>query len=304
VSLLREIQDNAVGTDTSVAVVLRQCLFLASRLQHIPLRDWATLELSGYPPNAELPPYRGKFTTQVLGTLDGGFGARMVNVGLAPISVPDPELRDYLFSAETRQSVASIEQLLANSEGTYQIPWPMNAVAALQNQFWEGYSLISAHRVIPAGTLAATLSGIRDRVLQLALDIESENPDAGEAAPGTVPVSPATVTTILNNTIYGGTNVITGAGNDAAVTVTHARIDQVWGELAASLRELGVPAPEVNALEVALRQDGDPADDLGAATQSWADRLASGVESGAIVLGQGVTTEMIVHTLLRAFGLS
>ena len=76
-TLLREIQDNAVGKDASAEVLLRQCLVLASRLQHDELRVWATQELRGYPPQTERPPYRKPFHTNVLGTFNGGFGQIM-----------------------------------------------------------------------------------------------------------------------------------------------------------------------------------------------------------------------------------
>ena len=57
-TLLRDIQQDAIGEDTSVSVLLRQCLVLSARLQHDQLREWAQLELNGYPGDASLPPYR------------------------------------------------------------------------------------------------------------------------------------------------------------------------------------------------------------------------------------------------------
>jgi hypothetical protein len=303
VSLLREIQEGAVGTDVPVDVLLRQCLVLAARLQHEPLRDWAKRELEGYPPDVALPPYRPRFATQVLGNLDGGFGKVMTNAGLAPASVPEA-VRERLFMAEIRQGVAEIEQLLAGGEGTFSIPWPMNAVAALQSSFWENMNLIDAHQVIPAAVLIKTLSGIRDRVVQFALEIEAENPDAGEAAHGTVPVPEATVTNIFNSTIYGGQNTIAGAGRDTTVSVSHTRVDAVWPELQARLAELGVPEPDLDELAVALKSDGDPTTELGPATQSWLSQLTAKVASGSIALGQSVSVELIVHELLKAFGVS
>jgi len=304
VSLLREIQASAVGTDTSVAVLLRQCLVLAHRLQHEPLRDWAKLELGGYPADVLLPPYRQKYRTHVIGHLSGGFGSEMRDVGLPPAGVPDAELREMLFTADTRQGVAAIEQLLSVGDDTFQSPWPMDAVAVLQSRFWDGYNLVEAHKVIPATALAATLSGIRDRVVLFALEIEAEDPQAGEAAPGEPRIAEQRVTQIFTNTIYGGNNVITGAGRDATVVVHNSRIDAAWPELARSLSELGVPQSELEELGVALRTDGDPSDELGPATQSWADRLRAKVTSGGIVLAQSATVEMVVHEILRVLGQS
>ncbi len=303
-SLLRDIQESAVGTDTPVTVLLRQCLVLASRLNHQPLRDWAKLELDGYPSEVPLPPYRQRFQTQVIAHLSGGFGAQMSNVGLSPAGVPDEEMRELLFSAETRQGVAALEQLLATGDGLFQRPWPMDVVGALQNNFWEGYSVVEAHRVIPATQIAASLSGIRDRVVEFALDIEALDADAGEAEPGEAPIPRDQITQVFNNTIYGGQNVITAAAGDAEVKLSQTSISTVWPELAERLTKLGVPAPDLADLQTALINDGDPETELGSEAQAWLGRMSTKIASGALALGEAATAETIAHELLRAFGLS
>ena len=102
-----------------------------------------------------------------------------------------------------------------------------------------------------------------------------------------MPVPEPTVSNIFNNTIYGGHNVITAAGRDATVTVSHTRIDAVWPDLEARLEDLGVPSTELEELSAALKSDGDPSTELGPATHSWMARLATRVATGGIVLAQG-----------------
>jgi hypothetical protein len=294
VSLLREIQASAVGTETSVAVLLRQCLVLAARLQHRPLRDWANLELGGYPPDVPLPPYRQKYKTQVIGHLSGGFGSEMRGVGLPPANVPNAELREILFSADTRQGVAAIEQLLATGDSTYQRPWPMDAVAALQGLFWEGYNLMEAHRVIPAAVLASTLSGIRDRVVEFAIDIEAENPDAGEAEPGELPISEQRVTQIFNQHFYGDHTAVATGGRDVSQTVTTS-ID-IAG-LQAALRGLGIADEDQQALVRAIQDDGGA---TGPRAKAWLARL----QSGGVQLGSGVAITTAAALVGKLLGVS
>ena len=105
VTLLREIQDAAVGTDVPVSVLLRRCLVLAARLEHEPLRDWARQELEGYSDDADLPPYRPKVGTTVRGNFSGAFGSSLSNAALAKSVVPE-EWRDHLFTTEVRDRVA------------------------------------------------------------------------------------------------------------------------------------------------------------------------------------------------------
>ncbi len=42
-TLLREIQDAATNENVSLAVVLRKCKILATRLKHEPFRKWVDL---------------------------------------------------------------------------------------------------------------------------------------------------------------------------------------------------------------------------------------------------------------------
>jgi hypothetical protein len=99
---------------------------LGARLKLKPLSDWAHLELNGYPDGLDLPPYRPRVYTNVLGTLVGPGGSRANRAPLAMTSVPDSYafVRDYLFWTEVRQGVPEIEALLASGNAEFQIPWP------------------------------------------------------------------------------------------------------------------------------------------------------------------------------------
>jgi hypothetical protein len=108
---------------------------------------------------------------------------------------------------------------------------------------------------------------------------------------------------IFNTTIMGDHNVVATAGRDA-VTISHDRIDAAWPDLQKQLTALGVPSAELAELEMALRTDGDPGTELGPNTQTWIARMTTKVATGAIVLGQSASVEVVVHVLLKALGLS
>ena len=72
-SLLRDIQEGATGTDMAVEVLLRHCLVLATRLRHDPLKEWVRHELDGYPDDVEVPPYRDGYPVQLRGNFSNGF---------------------------------------------------------------------------------------------------------------------------------------------------------------------------------------------------------------------------------------
>ena len=298
-TLLREIQDNAVGKDASAEVLLRQCLVLASRLQHDELRVWATQELRGYPPQTERPEYRKPFHTNVLGTFNGGFGQIMKNAGIPQFTVPEGELREHLFSAEVREGVGQIEQLLSSGESTFQIPWPADVVAIFQRrEIYQGMVLMEAWQVIPATAYSSVLGGIRERVLQFALDIERLDPAAGEAAPNERPLAEPQIAPIFHQNFFGDNTTLAVGGRDVTQTVSAVPLD-VDG-LVAALQELGIDKDEQEILVEAVRSDQQDGAFPGPQTHAWIERL----RGGTVQLGSGVAIGTATDLIMKLLHLS
>jgi hypothetical protein len=213
-SLLREIQTDATSNEIPVTVLLRRCMILATRLQHEPLKEWVKLETNGFPKEVALPSYRPKIRTEVLGDFAGYGGSSMSNKSLPSANVPE-QFREWLFSTEVRQGVAKIEGLIASGKSQFEIPWPADVIAILQGKFIQTMALMNAHQIVPATALEGTLSGIRDRIVQFALEIEELNPAAGEAEPGQAPIEQGRVTQIFNQTFHGDNTAFAAAGANA-----------------------------------------------------------------------------------------
>lgn len=285
---------------SSITTLLRQCTVLATRLGLEPLRTWAARELQGYPDDVELPPYRKRFMTQVLGDFSGPAGSGLRNAQVPPGNLPEELafLKEKLYFAETRQGVAELERLANSGETSFQIPWPADVVVAVQSNYYEFMALQRAWQVVPATAIHSALSGIRDRVLQFALDIEQQNPDAGEAAPGEAPIAEPVVNQIFNQNFYGDNTSFAAGGRDVTQTVSAKRIDMT--SLEASLTGLGVPKDERVAVITAIEEDesaGEPRP--GPRTRRWLQR----VNDRAVTIGAGVATSTIGAVVLHELGL-
>jgi hypothetical protein len=300
VTLLQDIQAEATESTVPVSTVLRRAQILASRLGHEPLKQWTRSELQGYTDPDALPDYRvigmGMLPVKAEFIHAGGI---LSGVPIAPSQVPE-FARERLFTMRFMQGAAEYETLLATGLHEFPTPWTGDEVAGMR-QVLPGLS--TAAQMVPANTIAGLLDAIRNRILDFSLEIWEENPDAGEAAPGTEPVPQAAMNNIFNTTIMGDHNVVATAGRDA-VTISHDRIDAAWPDLQKQLTALGVPSAELAELEMALRTDGDPGTELGPNTQTWIARMTTKVATGAIVLGQSASVEVVVHVLLKALGLS
>lgn len=88
-TLLREIQEDATGTDVPVASLLRKAQVLAARLDHLPLRSWASNELDGYRGDDEIPDYRRLGRVPVYGHFSGPFNSGLRNALISPSNVPE-----------------------------------------------------------------------------------------------------------------------------------------------------------------------------------------------------------------------
>ena len=56
--LLSQIEQDVLDDGKPIGSALRRCMLLGSRTGSSQLREWATLELKGYPVPAEVPDYR------------------------------------------------------------------------------------------------------------------------------------------------------------------------------------------------------------------------------------------------------
>lgn len=307
-TLLRDIQDAATGTEVPVTTLLRKAQILAARLDHAPLRQWASAELDGYKDREALPEYRRLGGVTVIGDFSGAFGTVVRNAPIPMSNVPE-EYRERLFTHDVYESVARLEALVSRPDGAIEYPWPPDFVAALAQDFYEAMVAVQIVKAISPSVLTGILDTVRNRLLAFALDIERLDSEAGDTAPGApVPISSAAVTQIFNTTISGGQVSLATAGQgDVSQQVTQTIGDpRTIEDITASLREWGLPGDEIRDLEFALSEDRDSAGGgevvVGDKTQSWIGRLATRVAAGSVKVAENVSVDVIVALLNKAAG--
>jgi hypothetical protein len=306
-TLLQTIQEEATSSAVPVSTVLRRAQVLGFRLQHEPLKEWTKKELDGYHHTDDLPSYRYIGLGQVpvkAEVFDRGTLARNVPLAPSDLDALGPTNADmvkkHLFETLFIRPISEYELLLATGNHEFPMPWTGDELR-LVALIWPG--LINAARMIPANAIASLIDQVRNRILTFSLEIEQQNPDAGEALPGAPPIPETTVSNIFHNSIVGDHAVISAGGLSSAVTVTHTQIDAAWPELSTNLAGLGVPEDELGALADALRADGDPGTELGPATRTWIGSLATKVATGGIALAGTDAINEIVQHLMHSLGL-
>ena len=237
-SLLREIQQAATAPDVDLPSLLRKCKILANRLGNPEFKQWVSYELNGYPDLETLPNYR-IFDVEVRGYFIGSFNRVLNNANVPSACIPK-EFRDALFTCRMNTSVAALVSLIEDSDGIAQEPWNADIIAHFGRQIIQGMNCLQAWKVIPVNQLASMLDVIKTKILDFALEIEAENPDAGEAPVNTLPIPREKVQQVVNMYITGnGNNVATGShhfSQESNNTDTHA---EVFSQLLDALRSIG-----------------------------------------------------------------
>lgn len=302
-SLLLEIQDAAVGTDTPLPVLLRKCQILAARLGHDPLRDWALSEVEGYRSTDKLPDYRKTGPLEAYGSFMQD-GIKLWPRLPIPRSVIPSERHERLFAHQFLQGVAELEPLAAAAPDTsYSIDWPNDAIAIYGEGIWRDMICLKAHVDITPHIIAGVLDTVRNRVLMFALEIWKEAPDAGEApAAGQFDVAPQRIEGIFNTYVLGPVGALAVGGSQTVdevnVTVTPGDVDS----LRAVLSGLGIAPSDVRDLDQALATDAtspSATGSLGPATATWIERFGGEVTNQGVALANCVTAGLLTELLVR-----
>ncbi|EDJ9086177.1 hypothetical protein GFI45_14100 [Salmonella enterica subsp. enterica] len=210
-SLLRDIQNAAIDSNVDLASLLRKCKVLSARLGNNEFKSWVEYELSGYPNTENLPDYR-VFHVNSKGNFAGAFGRMLKNADIMMYMIPD-KYRKHLEYHRDIAPVAELESLVKSSDGSLaQVPWPPNVAVHLGQGMYDGMECLQAWKVIPTTKIEGILDTIRTKILNFALEIESENPDVGEAPMNSNPVPQEKIQNVFNTYISGNVqNVATGS---------------------------------------------------------------------------------------------
>ncbi|KAA1153799.1 hypothetical protein EU510_08390 [Pseudoalteromonas sp. FUC4] len=251
-SLLREIQDAAIDSKTDLASLLRKCKVLSARLGSQEFKAWVDAELSGYRDADCLPEYRIIHVTSK-GHFSGAFGSGLNNADIPLMCIPE-NFRESMSRSNMMEPVAGMEALVSKCEGgTAQEPWNPDFVALVGQKIYERMNCMQAWKVIPITSVIAALDEIRNRILNFVLEIEAQDPEAGEAALNSSPVPPEKVNQIFNTYISGSVqNVATGSHSfeqHATNNDTNAKLFSQLLEALQSVNQPEITVPLCNNIE-------------------------------------------------------
>lgn len=215
---------------------------LAARLGNDDFKKWVDSELSGYSSKDDLPKYR-ILQVNSKGHFGGAFGTGLRNADI-PLSSLPKELRGRFGHSYLMQPIAAMASLVGNGKSsTLQEPWNPDVVAYVGGNIYEEMVCLQDWKVIPASSLVAALDTVRTRVLNFALEIEAENPAAGEAMTNEKPVSQEKVQQIFNTYISGDVQNLSSGGSNfhQKADMKKGADDQLFSKLIEAVATANLP---------------------------------------------------------------
>jgi hypothetical protein len=302
--LLDDIIDTAVDSSQRLSVLLRKCLLLAHELKDERLKSWANQELNGYSSKDNIPEYRVVYAG-AHGNFSGAFGSSLQDWPIPPVALEEKH-REFAEKVYLAQAVSAYEDVVAQESGRIVFEWPGNMVVYYQGKFFDRrYALISAWQEVPKSCLVELLDTIRNRTLNMALEIKEQ---LGASARDLRNVRPSDIKkvqqTVVNN-IYGGTNYFaSGQSQMVASTATTQTFIPAGNrqELEAVLLKSGLTANDLQKLTEAEEAEGGQK--LGVRVRAWVKDTAPKVVAGGVKIGISVARQLLTEWLKQYYGLN
>jgi hypothetical protein len=174
-----------------------------------------------------------------------------------------------LFRVSFTRPIATYEDHLRHDAVEFREMWQHDVVLLVQPTVFEGMQCIAAWRVLSRDMFVGVVDGVRNRLLDLVLELERQVPGAGEVPSSSLPASKEQLNQIVQNTIYAegvtmndqsinvhGTagNIAGGQGNvvqqgNAQITQQGADLASLLPALRTAVQELGdhLPPDQVEA---------------------------------------------------------
>jgi hypothetical protein len=216
--LLREIENDLSTPGGDITTVLRKARVLAARLKNKDFEEWVHRELNGYPDKTALPSYR---ILEVNSNAHLVFGWTHITSGPVMSRLIPAQFREWATTAYLLEGISHYASLVSDCDSSHTLKsqWPQELAMKYAGSGYNDPQVLSAWQEITKASLVAVIETVRNKLLDFVLEIEAENPDAGEASPDTRPVSQERVQQLVNN-YFAPVGNIAQQGRDFTQTAT------------------------------------------------------------------------------------
>ncbi|MCB2141189.1 hypothetical protein KQH27_00610 [bacterium] len=301
-TILEEIQNEAVDKNSDLGTILRKCKVLAARLRSEPLENWLIWESNGYPDNVKVPEYR-IWPLEVKGHFYGPFGSGWENAPIPHALLPE-KCRESYERYESRISISGVEEALKEvGAGSVRVSTGDLALI-LGTKVYKNQNCVQAWAQFSTSNLIELLNAVRNRILDFSLALWKESPNAGDKKSTSESLlKPSRVTQIFNTKIYGGSANLVGTMEDSSAIYTIVPHD--FRTLETFLRDNGLDENDIGDLHEALKSDESPVekDKFGPKVSTWIAKMVQKAADGGWSVGIGAAGTLLAQAVAKYYGL-
>ncbi|NMP29011.1 hypothetical protein GW590_19320 [Rahnella sp. SAP-1] len=297
-SLLHQIQESVVQEGGDLGSILLKLRLLAARLGSEVLEEWVKHESEGYPKEAELPDYR-IIGVSYRGTFFGPLGASIQNAQI-PLYLIEKYAGDKWTSYKIRESIATVDGLVKNRADRIDAS---ALILLLQGNIYKGYACNDICGRISPVSLSEIQQAVRNRVLELTLELEKSIPAAAHITFGTAKFEKYNsdfVRKISQQIIYGNVNTAVSGGANITVTIE----ERNKGSLIEYLESLGIPKTDATefAQIVEAEEPTSKEEPFGQGAKNWVASNLKKAAEGTWNVGISVATKVLTEAALKYYG--
>lgn len=300
-SIIQELQDDILDSKTNLSSILRKAKVLAYDLKNEEFKKWVDNELNGYSNENEIPDYR-KSMAYNFGHFIGSFGRQMKNAPIPTRNLPEP-FKKFAEDLVFYNGVRALESLIEDNSDKNSILWPADMVAIVSDKIYEDMVCISAWKSISRSKVEQILDTVRNRLLNVVLELREKYPDINESNDALSKVPKEQVASIFNTYILGSNNVV-ASGIDIEQNVSQKIIKNDIDGLLKYMKEIGVPAEDASQLKNAIAEDGPRTEQrkFGSKVADWVGKMTKKILEGTWNVAITSAPTLITKALSRYYG--
>lgn len=299
--LLDEIIQLLSDEKATVQSALLKAQVLAHRLGDAELSAWVEHELRGYPQDAAVPPYRVLRLTLVGHVTNGYYHYSNQTLPTAHLEEP---FRTNITQSKVRDSVSAIESWSDKENVAATIP--PEALHLLSKPLSDTYYVQQAWGKFGVGAVEQILVQVRSRLLEFCLRISDRlPPDLSDPQVRRIADEMGSHD-IFRNAVFGdNATVVVGSGSIRDIKNKVVRRD--LESLLSTLREQGVSAEDLSALQTAIADDESSEDvrkgELGPRVKNWIGTMIGKAGSATWEVSMGAAGNLLGSALGSYYGL-
>ncbi len=303
-SLIKEIQEAAVDSSIGLPTLLRKARLLAARIGSEEIAKWVGFELNGYPSKDSLPQYRF-VSAQSLGDFYSPLRDGMKNAPIPGDALPS-EYREYATSQFFLAGVGELEELVQSNKSrqTIHLNWSHDILLRLGPNIYSGHNCFSAWKLVSRSAVVGILETVRNRVLDLTIEIEAEVLDSSdEDSLGELSIERSQQ--VFNTIVMGNVGNLAPGSTGFSQTSDLQVMEGDLTSLRKCLEKLQVPAQDIDELESIIQDEDRPNEGgtLGAKTAQWVGNMVSKAVSRTWDVSSTMAADVLTKAILTYFGI-